>query len=298
MIAERVSSKIVLLGLALQAVIWLGLHLPALVGGTHHQQDSELYFFTATSVAAYALALLLNLEIAMEYRDNTWMRWAWFFLAANAAISILRELSGLALINWIWPGYVDGPLWGLHFQIMITLANSFLVLGLLGMWWAYYQVRLGFRIRRRDYVEMAVILVLTLALLFLRGGMSEGASPYIASRLLQPLGLILLSVAAAVSVVLYGMAVQMGGGKLAVALRCLTLYTLLRATLVLVEALFSLTTPQRRQTHDLIMTLDLLLWRTVPWILALAASYRVELTVHAKSELARQRAARNSPIPA
>jgi len=141
-------------------------------------------------------------------------------------------------------------------------------------------------------LRSGVILVLTLALLFSREGMSQGASPYLASRLLQPLGLVLLSVAAAASVVLHGMAMQMGGGKLAVALRCLTLYTLMRATLVLLEALLSLTSWERRQTHDLIMFLDLLCWRTVPWILALAAAYRAELTVHASKELERQRAAR------
>ncbi|HKX32419.1 MAG TPA: hypothetical protein VJ302_32330, partial [Blastocatellia bacterium] len=145
---------------------------------------------------------------------------------------------------------------------------------------------------------IAVILMLTLALLLTRQGLSEGASPYLISRLLQPFGLVLLSMAAVASVVLRRMAVQMNGGKLAVVLRCLTFYTMLRVTLVLLEAGLSLSSPERRQTHDLVMSLDLLCWRMVPWILALAAAYRVELTVHANKELERQKNTIAMPLSA
>ena len=299
MIAERVTPRVVLIGLTLTAGVWLGLHLPVLFGGVPHRQDTgELYFFAVTSAFGYALAFLLNLEIAGEYRNDKVMRLAWLFIAANAGFSIIREVIGSPLPDTVWPGYVDGPLWGLQHQVVITLANVSLVVGLLGMWWTYQRVGLGLRAGRRQYVEIGVIAVLTLALVFSREGMTEADSPYLASRLLQPLGLVVLSVAAAASVVLYGMAVQMGGGRLAVALRCLTLYTILRATLVLLEAILSLTTPERRQVHDLMMTIDLLLWRTVPWILALSAAYRAELTVHAKKALERQRSARSEPAVA
>jgi len=274
----------------LQTGVWIGLHLHVLFGGSHRQEDTELFFFATASAVAYALAFVLNLEIAREYRDNVWMRWSWLLLAGNAGLSIGREIVESPLLNSVLIGYAGSPLARVHHQMVIGLANSCLILGLAGMWWAYQRVRLGFRIGRREYAQIGVIVVITLALLISRKGMSEGASPYLASRLLQPLGLVLLSFAAAISVVLHGMAVQMGGGKLAVALRCLTLYTLVRATLVLVEALLSLTSPERRQTHDLTMFLDLLCWRTVPWILVLAAAYRAELTVHARKALDRQRA--------
>jgi hypothetical protein len=298
MIAERVTPRVVLIGLTLTAGAWLGLHLPVLFGGAPHRQDTgELYFFAVTSAFGYALAFLLNLEIAGEYRHDKVMRLAWLFIAANAGFSIIRETIGSPLPDSVWPGHVDSPLWGLQHQVVITLANVSLVVGLLGMWWAYQRVGLGLRAGRRQYVEIGIIVVLTLALVLSREGMTEADSPYLVSRLLQPLGLVVLSVAAAASVVLYGMAVQMGGGRLAVALRCLTLYTILRATLVLLEAILSLTTPERRQVHDLMMTVDLLLWRAVPWILALAAAYRAELTVHAKRELARQRATKADPLP-
>ncbi len=261
MIASRVTPRVVLLVLMLQTGVWIGLHLHVLFGGSHRQEDTELFFFATASAVAYALAFVLNLEIAREYRDNVWMRWSWLLLAGNAGLSIGREIVESPLLNSVLIGYAGSPLARVHHQMVIGLANSCLILGLAGMWWAYQRVRLGFRIGRREYAQM-----------------------------LQPLGLVLLSFAAAISVVLHGMAVQMGGGKLAVALRCLTLYTLVRATLVLVEALLSLTSPERRQTHDLTMFLDLLCWRTVPWILVLAAAYRAELTVHARKALDRQRA--------
>jgi hypothetical protein len=298
MIATRITPRIVILCLTLQSGVWLGSHLPVFFSGAHREQEMEFLFAAAASISGYALAFALNLEITAEYRDNTWMRWVWLFLAANAGLSIGREIVHLPLLNLIRHGYTESPLQGLHHQILILLANSFLVLGLLGMWWAYQRVGLGFRIQWRDYAEMAVILALTLALLLTHQGMSESASPYLASRLLQPSGLVLLSMAAAVSVVMRRMAVQMNGGKLAVALRCLTFYTMLRAILVLLEAIFSLSSQERRQTHDFIMSLDLLCWRTVPWILALAAAYRAELSVHANKELERQKTATAVPLSA
>src|SRR5262245_43166815 len=157
MIATRITPRIVMLCLTLQAGVWLGSHLPVLFGGVHREQELELLFAATASIAGYALAFALNLEVSAEYRDHAWMRWAWLFLGANAGLSIGREIVGIPLLNLVRQDYTGSSLQGLHHQMLICLANSFLVLGLLGMWWVYQRVGLGFRIRRRDYAEIAVI---------------------------------------------------------------------------------------------------------------------------------------------
>jgi hypothetical protein len=285
-----------LLGLTLQAGVWMGLHLPVLFGRGAHLSVIEASFQSAASILAFTLALALNVEIAGEYRQTPWLRWAWLFLGANAGLSILREVVESPLFNLVWDGYTDGPLQGLHQHLVIVPANSFLVLGLVGMWWAYRRVGLGFVNKGYDYAQIAGILFVLLALLFSRQGLTQADSPYLVGRVLQHVGLVLLATAAAASVVLHRMAVQMGGGKLALALQCLTLYTALRATLVLAEALLFLRMPEWRQTNGLLHFFDTLCWQTVPWLAALAAAYRAELTVHAQKELQRFLAAKAAPI--
>ena len=56
------------------------------------------------------------------------------------------------------------------------------------------------------------------AFMFSGEHLTESQSPILASRLLQPFGLALLSICAAMSLVLYRISMQMGGGRLAVAL--------------------------------------------------------------------------------
>jgi hypothetical protein len=100
---------------------------------------------------------------------------------------------------------------------------------------AYHQVGLGFAVKRQDYLAIGVVLAMAVALMLSREGLSQAHSPYAISRWLQLAGLILLSLSAAASFVLSRVAMQMGGGKLAVALRFLTFYTLLRGVLVLIQ---------------------------------------------------------------
>ncbi len=279
MIATRATPRLMLLGLTLQAGVWMGLHLPVLFGREIHFNVIEGTFQSAASILAFALALALNVEIAGEYRQTPWLRWAWLFLGANAGLSMLREVVQ-------------------NQHLVIVPANSFLVLGLLGMWWAYRQVGLGFVTKGYDYAQIAGIVCVLLALLFSRRGLTQAESPYLVGRVLQHVGLLLLATAAAASVVLHRMALQMGGGKLARALRCLTLYAALRATLVLAEALLFLHMPEWRQTNGLLHFLDTFCWQTVPWLAALAGAYRADLTVHAQKELQRYLAGKAAPIAA
>jgi len=84
----------------------------------------------------------------------------------------------------------------------------------------------------------------------------------------------------------------MGGGKLAVALRLLTLYTLLRGVLVLLQAGQRMSLMDGQQSSASYSIFIVLCWQLVPWIAALAAAYRAEMTVHAARELEQQRDAK------
>src|SRR5499426_316038 len=292
MIAKRVTPKVIWFGLALNLCAWLAVHLPWRAGLTPRLWVIEGAIRTGFLCLAYILALALNLVIAAEYRETRWLRVAWLALAANSGVSIVRIIVESSLFNLIWPGYTRDPLWGLLQHLAIAPANAFLLFGLLAMWWAYHQVGLGFAIEKRDYIAIAGILLLLVGLMVIREGLSQARSPYASSHWLQLIGLALLTLSAAASLATHRMAMQMGGGKLAVALRLLTLYTLLRGVLVLVQAGQNMSLTDGQQASGTYSVFMNLCWQAVPWVAALAAVYRAEMTIHAARELEQQRAAR------
>ena len=292
MIAARITPKVVWFGLALNLCAWLLFHLPWRAGLTGRLWVAESGIRTVFLCLAYGMALALNLEIAAEHRQTRWLRFAWLALAGNAAVSIVRIVVESSLFNLIWPGYTRDPLWGLLQHLTIAPANAFLLFGLLAMWWAYHQVGLGFAVEKRDYAAIAGILLLLVALMVFREGLSQARSPYVLSSWLQLIGLALLTLSAAASLATHRMAMQMGGGKLAVALRLLTLYTLLRGVLVLLQAGQRMSLMDGQQSSASYSIFIVLCWQLVPWIAALAAAYRAEMTVHAARELEQQRDAK------
>jgi hypothetical protein len=292
MIATRITPKIVWFGLALNLCAYLAAHMPWWAGLTPRLSVTESAIKTGFLCLAYGLALSLNLEIAAEYRQTRWLRLAWVALAGNAGVSIVRMVVESSLFNLIWPGYTRDPLWGLLQHLAIVPANAFLLFGLLAMWWAYHQVGLGFSLEKRDYAAIAGILLLLVSLMVFREGLSQALSPYALSRWLQLIGLALLSLSAAASLATHRMAMQMGGGKLAIALRLLTLYTLLRGVLVLVQAGQNISLIDGQQASGAYSVFMNLCWQAVPWVAALAAAYRAEMTIHAARELEQQRAAK------
>jgi hypothetical protein len=292
MIAARITPKIVWFGLALNLCSWLACNLPWRAGLAPRNWVAEGAIRTGFLCIAYGMALALNLEIAAEHKQTRWLRLAWMALAANAAVSIIRIVVESSLFNLIWPDYTRGALWGLLQHLAIVPANAFMLFGLLAMWWAYNQVGLGFSIEKRDYAAIAAILGLLVGLMVFREGLSEARSPYAVSRWLQLIGLMLLTFSAAASLATHRMAAQMSGGKLAVALRFLTLYTLLRAALVLIQASLKITLMEGQRPSGSYSVLMELCWQSVPWVAALAAAYRAEMTVHAARELEHQRAAK------
>lgn len=292
----RITTRLIWGGMMLHLLLWLALHLPAYLGFTQHHFMGEAAIRTTALCTAYALALLLNLRIAGEYKNAPWLRLAWMALAGNAGFSVLRILAESQLFNLLAEGYTRSSLHGLLQHLAIVPANALLLLGLLAMWQGYHRVGLGFTIERRDYAAVVLILGLMAALLVFREGLSEARSSYLTARYLQQSGLILLSLCAATSVVLHRVAVQMGGGKLAVTLKFLAFYALLRAVLVLIQAWFRLAAPElNNPLGTTALYLDIC-WQAAPWLATLAAAYRAELTTHAARELAQYRAARSAMV--
>jgi hypothetical protein len=292
MIASLITPKFILYGLAFNFSLWLGAHLPFVLGWTPRLLIYEGAITTFFLFWAYLFAMALNLEIAREYKGARWLRISWLALAANAGISVIRIVIESRLFDLIWEGYRNGYIFGLLQHMAIVPANACLLLGLMAMGWSYHRVGLGFRIERRDYSLILGLFALIILLFNFREGLTQAQSPYLISRYLQLIGLVLLTLSAAAGLVLHRMAMQMDGGKLALVLRFLTLYTLLRGVLVLIQALRRLDIPELSSVESIPTLFFDLGWQAVPWIAALAAAYRAEMTVHAAEELRQKRAAR------
>jgi hypothetical protein len=291
MFASRLTPKIILSGLVLNLSLWMAVHLPFILGLTPHLNISEVTIGTFFAFWAYLFAFLLNLEIAGEYKDARWLRISWLALAGNAGISVIRVIIETKLLDLIWEGFRHSYLFELIQHIVIMPANICLLLGLLAMGWAYHNVGLGFRIEKRDYAFFAGIILLTVMIFAFREGLTQAQSPYSVSRYLQFISICQLALGAAASLVLHRIAMQMDGGKLALALRMLAFYPMLRAVLVLGETLAKFEIVENSALSSIMSIVIILGWQTVPWIPALAAAYRAEMTVHAADELNQVRAA-------
>jgi hypothetical protein len=293
MIAARLTPKLLTYVMAIHLALWLGFRLPAQFEWTSRHLIIEGIIRTVGLALAYLCAFGLNLEIAAEYRKTPWLRVAWIALALNAGISILRMLIeyNLYLVE-----YIGAPLSKLLQHLAIVPANGFLLLGLVAMWWAYHKVGLGFKIQVRDWAAISGILILICAIFWYREGLTEANSPYEVSRYLQLAGLVLLLLSGAASLVLHRMAIQMEGGKLAIALNFLTLYTIMRGILVFAGAVRRISEPESPLQPSNIQFIIQIGWLIVPWIAVLAAAHRAELTVQAAKELEQQRASRNDLV--
>jgi hypothetical protein len=294
MIAARLTPKLLTYVMAIHLALWLGFRLPAQFELTSRHLIIEGIIRTVGLALAYLCAFALNLEIAAEYRKTPWLRVAWIALALNAGISIVRMIIeyNLYLVE-----YIGAPLFKLLQHLAIVPANGFLLLGLVAMWWAYHKVGLGFKIQVRDWAAISGILILICAIFWFREGLTEANSPYEVSRYLQLAGLVLLLLSGAASLVLHRMAIQMEGGKLAIALNFLTLYTILRGILVFAGAVRRISEPESPLLQPSnIQFIIQIGWLIVPWIAVLAAAHRAELTVQAAKELEQQRASRNDLV--
>jgi len=299
MLAARITPKVVAIGLASEVLLLVGLYLPVALGWTSRFRLTEAIVMTLAGVLAFGIALVLSLEVAAEYGQARWARLAWLMLAANAALSLLKRSIGSPLFDFLMTGYRTSPLRGLLDNLLVVPANLCLLAGLLAMWWGIHRLGLGFKIKRRDYAAMTAVAALFLTLLVFRQNLSQGQSPYLTSRLMQPLGLTLLAVISALGLVLHRYAVQMGDSRLAAVMRWLMVYVLLRGVLVMSRSLFS---PGHALLLDAPPDLEEwafdVLWQVVQWAAAMAAALCAQLTVSAAQQLKLFRAAKAAIVPA
>jgi len=280
--------------LALNLALNLALFLPVQLGWTPRPAGALAAVGLLGGWCAYGLALLVCLAIVEEYRDAGWFRWAWLGLTANAAILLFRPLAQETLAEAIWPDFHASPWRLLLRHVLIVAANLALGLSLLAMWWGYRRLNLGFHLRRRDYAAMAGLLVLLVALIGVRENLTEAASPFAANRVLQLIGLALLFIIAAAGIVLQRIAAQMNGGRLAVVLRWLTLYVLLRLGLVVLASLLRAAFPDAPWASDV----SRFAWQAVAWVFTLTVAYQMRVTLVAAEQLERVRQRRVADKPA
>ena len=236
------------------------------------------------SFIAYALAFFICWGVAEEYRGTKWMRWAWLALTANAGLSLLRPFSQqLALLAQSVDLYDTDSYRTLFLHLVLVPANFCLLLGLLAIWWAYYETGLGFKLKLRDGVAIGGLIVLMLLFYLFRDLLTEAQSVYPLTRHLQLIAQLQMFLIAAASLLLHRVSIQMGGGKLSLVFRWLTIYALLRLGLVLAASLAHAFFPRHGQ-----MIRDLIAfgWQAAPWVFALSVAYRAELTALAAERLA------------
>jgi hypothetical protein len=296
LIAARITPRIVMIGLGAHLGLYAMLILLSRTlsdgGQIRNLVVARAVLRLVLTVIAYFIALTLNVEVAAEYRQARWLKFAWLALAANAGISLFRPFVESSVINRLWDQPADGPISGLLQHLVIIPANLFLLLGVLAMCWAYHRVGLGFGIKVRDYLAMGAVIILMIATLAFRQHLTQAQSPFALSRELQVFGLVILALISSVSLALHRLALQMGGGKLAWALRCLVCYVLLRAVLVLIGAVWQPPQLGGSWVAGLREYFFVMTWQVVPWLAALAAAYRAELTVDAARELWQRRLAK------
>lgn len=289
-----ITPRLVWRLLALNLALDLALFLPVQFGWMARPTGALAGVGLLGGWCAYGLALLVCLKLVKEYGEVGWFHWAWLGLTANAAILLFRPLAQDTLAEVLWPDFHASP-WRLLFRhALIVTGNLALGLSLLAMWWGYRRLRLGFHLRRRDFAAIAGLLILFTGLIGVRENLTEAASPFVINRVLQLVGLALLFIIAVAGIMLQRIAEQMNGGRLAVVLRWLTLYVLLRLCLVVLASLLRATYPEALWASDV----SRFAWQAVAWVFTLTVAYQMRVTLVAAEQLERVRQRRVADKPA
>lgn len=283
----RITPRVTLYAALVLAVCWSAVRVAGNVGwwrpawGT---PESAVFIFEA--IVAYTIALALCIHIAAEYRRSYWMRLAWLCFAVNAGISIVRHAIDNPMLNVFWPGYSETAWRGLAREVPIVFALSFMAVGIFAMARGLLQTRLGFRFERRDWAAIIGVVAILVAVIYFRHELSAARWKEMPLVLQAQVAVqILFAITAVGSIFLYRLSMQMGGGHLAAAMRCLIAYIVLRALLVLVSmvllpGLFGI---------DADNFTTMLLYQCTPWLFTLAAVYRYQLTSNAIRQAAEWR---------
>lgn len=206
-------------------------------------------------VVAYLIGLLSCWRAATLYPRHSPIRLGWLAMGLNCFLSVFRHIA-----------LIFEPAVGTDDRVHIisqSLQMPALVLVLLGlgaMWWGVYRLGLGFRVRWWEcagIVSAAAIITWTF-----RNNLSHAHSVHGILTVLQAVSLAMLIAISGVGLLLHTLSLQMGGGRLAVVMRCVALYALTRSLLTLSQG--------DRESYSVIWWLG---FYAVPWIFAFAAAY-------------------------
>jgi hypothetical protein len=274
-IASRITPQAIYVAYALSLALLLlaGFYPPA------QQPDlgARAWVWMIRAVAGYSVAFIICASVAGEHRKDSWFRVAWIAFAVNAAASVVRHAADTALWNLVWPGYYDGVAIAIIRQSAIVVGLGALLAGVIAIVWAFHRMGIGLSPKRWDVAFIAGIFAVLATIFYFREGLAEFHRPSAVARVLQQLGLSLLAAGAACSILVYRLARQMSGGRLALTMLSVVIYTVLRCILVCV----SLFPAVGRFVQPVTIPLDL----AVPWMFALAAVYRSGIASHAAAQI-------------
>lgn len=302
MLAARITPKKLMLCFAVSFGLWLIAYRAEQFGQASHQalwEPGKMISGMIVAVAAllaYALAFWLCLVVAAEHRHARRMQIAWWLLAANAGLSVIRSIVESPWVGLLLP---DSSVRGLLIQIVIFPANACLLAGSIAMWLALRSVGLPARLKPIDWFLIGLVILLSVMQVIFRGGFSEADSPYLLARYAQPFGIPIFAGYSVLGAVLYRMAVEMGGGRLSLAIRCLVFYMLLRAINVVVSNGYEALNEQYNLSEfgGYVGSFSEIIWQIVRWLPALVAAYRLQMSTQASHKLERLRQSQSVTAP-
>ena len=233
-------------------------------------------------VLAYSLALTLCIGIVGEYRQKVWLRFAWICLAIFSGVSVIRYLFDTQVIEAFYPGYWHGQWITVLREVPAAISLMFLAGGVILMAVALLRTGLGFSLRKVDIGAMTVVFVFLLLVLYLRNDMSAVSRlQHWLPRDAQLASNIFFCVTAAGAIVLLRLSNQMGGGQLAAAMVWIIVHIGTRAALVLVGPF---------EGHLAFVPhlkfIESVIYDCTPWMFAMAAACRYQLTANATDQVA------------
>jgi len=237
-------------GLSPNAVLACGALALATFAATRSPQFGQVW-----CVAAYLIGLFSCWRASALYPRNSPMRLGWLALGCNCFLSVFRH----AALVFESTAATDYRIHMISQALQLPALLSVL-LGLGAMWWGVYRLGLGFRVRWRECA--GIVLAAAIITWTFRNNLSHAHSPYGLLTILQAISLGVLVAIAGVALLLNALSLQMGGGRLAVVMRCVAVYALTRCLLTLVQA-----------DRDNFSLLWWLTFYAVPWIFAFAAAY-------------------------
>ena len=218
--------------------------------------DSAAIIGHTFCAAAYLMALLSCGRAASLYPKNSPIRFGWLAMAGNCVLSIARH----TVLNPLFEP-VAGTKERVYFlsQTLMLPGLVLVLVGMLSIWWGVYRLGLGFRVRWFDCA--GIVAAAGMVTWIFRGHLSHAHSDD-GTAILQALSLSLLIGIGGVGLLLHGLSLQMGGGRLAVVMRCVAVYALARSLLTLSQG--------DRESYSLLWWLC---FYSVPWIFAFGAAY-------------------------